>query len=274
MSKRLLVFGGNGFLGKRICQEAVNKGFQVTALSRSGSPPILTSMEDKLWISETKWVSCNVFDPSTYSHLLVDKPHVVHSLGILLENENYKKNVRGSPNIRALFTSSSLFQLPNPLLKKDSKFSYEWMNKRSAMILADAYNSISNKNTKNGSVLPSFTYISADTKFPLIPEGYIHSKREAEEYLLNKKNQFRSIILRPGFMFDEIKGSTDTRSFIQTGIDVLNCGNKLLLNNKLDCINQITRPTISTQQVAKNAITKIQDNDFKGVVYLDELIKI
>lgn len=33
IAKNIVVFGGNGFLGKRICQEALSRGYLVTSIS-------------------------------------------------------------------------------------------------------------------------------------------------------------------------------------------------------------------------------------------------
>ena len=38
-NKKLLVLGGSGYLGSRICRAAVEAGYKVTALSRRGGPP-------------------------------------------------------------------------------------------------------------------------------------------------------------------------------------------------------------------------------------------
>ena len=37
---RLLVFGGSGFVGSRVVEEATDMGLSVVSLSRNGCPPI------------------------------------------------------------------------------------------------------------------------------------------------------------------------------------------------------------------------------------------
>lgn len=34
---KLVVFGGNGFVGSRVCEAGINKGLQVVSVSRSGN---------------------------------------------------------------------------------------------------------------------------------------------------------------------------------------------------------------------------------------------
>jgi hypothetical protein len=47
-ANKLLVIGGNGFVGREVCREAVRKGFLVTSLSRRGAPSELDSLLSKV----------------------------------------------------------------------------------------------------------------------------------------------------------------------------------------------------------------------------------
>ena len=189
--KGLVIFGGNGLLGKRICEQAVLSGYKVTSLSRSGRPPLPTSKkhDDETWISKVNWEKADVLNPSTYEKFLLDKNvnDVVHSVGILLENSNYKSilNSKGGNN--------------NPTTKTQS---YDLINRKSAVLLADTFQQCLSKKkkdeneTEDSGINPSFSYISADKAFPIIPEGYILSKRKAEEELLSKySHNLRPIIM-------------------------------------------------------------------------------
>ncbi|KAL3230057.1 hypothetical protein RNJ44_01420 [Nakaseomyces bracarensis] len=256
----LIVFGGNGFLGKRICQEAIKQGLKVTSISRSGQPPRYSTAGDLKWIEQVKWASGDVFEPETYKDKLAEADNVVHSMGILLENENYKRSLNGE---------GFKFNLgSNPLDKHDSSnFTYQRMNKESALILANAFKEVKSNDSRG-----AFAYISADNWFPLIPEEYITSKREAESQLL-RFNEFRPIIVRPGYMFDEYRGIGDKREYMRSALDLLNWTNRTFLNSKIRCVNNIIRPTVSTQQVSRSLISKIMDPNFKGIMYLEDLLK-
>lgn len=48
---RLVVFGGNGFVGSHVCQAALQSGLQVLALSRSGTP----AQGGGAWTSQVEW---------------------------------------------------------------------------------------------------------------------------------------------------------------------------------------------------------------------------
>ncbi|RVX14410.1 Uncharacterized protein, chloroplastic [Vitis vinifera] len=51
-SERVVVLGGNGFVGSAICKAAVSKGIEVTSLSRSGRPSQSSS-----WVDQVNWVT-------------------------------------------------------------------------------------------------------------------------------------------------------------------------------------------------------------------------
>lgn len=276
MIPKLIVFGGNGFLGKRICQEAVTSGYQVVSVSRSGKAPHSNELNDKQWMQEVQWTAADIFKPDSYHELLNNATNVVHSLGILLENENYKQTLSKSPTYDSKSRLLSFGAGPNPLKKSSPYFTYEMMNKQSAIILADTFKQKILKKSKKEQEKAnqrSFTYISADKGFPLIPSGYINSKREAEIELEKMQRYFRPIIVRPGFMFDEHRNAIGPRSFIHTALELLYCGNKFLLRNKQQLLNDLIRPTVSTQQVSKSVLKNIENPDFKGVVTLEEILK-
>ncbi|AJV50826.1 hypothetical protein H789_YJM1250L05121 [Saccharomyces cerevisiae YJM1250] len=276
MIPKLIVFGGNGFLGKRICQEAVTSGYKVVSVSRSGKAPHSNELNDKQWMQEVQWTAADIFKPDSYHELLNNATNVVHSLGILLENENYKQTLSKSPTYDSKSRLLSFGAGPNPLKKSSPYFTYEMMNKQSAIILADTFKQKILKKSKKEQEKAnqrSFTYISADKGFPLVPSGYINSKREAEIELEKMQRYFRPIIVRPGFMFDEHRNAIGPRSFIHTALELLYCGNKFLLRNKLQLLNDLIRPTVSTQQVSKSVLKNIENPDFKGVVTLEEILK-
>lgn len=278
MSRKLVVLGGTGFLGKRICEAAVEANFKVTSLSRSGK-----AVSSEAWAQEVEWKSCDIFEPKSYASELRNATDVVHSLGILLENENYKKQVNGTSlwptSIPELPKMSTLFG-KNPLekgghgnganAKKSSatNFTYEMMNKYSATLLVDTYMKVNAGNAR------TFSYVSADRGFPMIPRGYIDSKRAAEAHIMQYEDEIRPIILRPGFMFDERNTRADGRARVRDLLQLLNCGNELLLGKKVGCVNELVRPLISTQQVAHALMAVLNDAEFKGVLSLEDMISV
>lgn len=61
---KLIVFGGNGFVGTRVCEEALQTGLAVVSINRSGAPKATAS-----WTSEVEWISVSSSKSSTaYLH--------------------------------------------------------------------------------------------------------------------------------------------------------------------------------------------------------------
>lgn len=262
---KLLVVGGNGFLGKRICEEAVRRGIPTVSVSRSGNAPAPHTAFDEQWIKNVSWQRGDVFRPRSFLEHLLQASHVVHTLGILLENEQYKHS------LQAGFDPADWLKGNNPLRKnKNANFTYEMMNTRGPVGLAQYLKSLETP-------LQSFTYISADSAFPLVPAGYIESKRKAECELSKvwDQDKVKTFFVRPGFMFDELKNSPDmksARSTVRDLLEVANCANDRILGRRFQCINKAIRPTLSTQQVARATLDKISDDNAKaGVVTLEEI---
>ena len=78
---KLLVIGGNGFVGREVCKYAVQRGFDVTSLSRRGLCP---DPEDEL-LSQVDWQAGNALDKATVNKYVNDADAVVHAIGLLFD---------------------------------------------------------------------------------------------------------------------------------------------------------------------------------------------
>lgn len=258
--KNIAVFGGNGFLGRKICESAVKEGHHVTSFSRSGKPPGI----DPQWAQEVQWKKVDIFNPESYRHHLKDKDAVVHSIGILFENSNYKKSMNSNFDIlNDIQNLASSIRGTNPM-EKNSHQTYEAIQRDSAVMLADTY-------LQEHPHKPTFVYISADIQIPIVPSRYLETKREAE-FELSCKKGLRTIIMRPGFMYDEAKKHfLDNRNlirlFLTAGYDV----KESIFGESVSYLNSLVKPPISTEQVSKKVIEKIKDEKFSGIVTLDEM---
>jgi NAD(P)-dependent dehydrogenase (short-subunit alcohol dehydrogenase family) len=288
-ARSIVVFGGTGLLGRRICQAALASGHTVTSVSGSGRPPAVIATQP--WVQQVQWAKGDVFKPHTYEHLLKDAHTVVHSIGILLENSNYKSVVRGDTGDGVLGVVSSLFSSStrsnsnvkdnaNPMAKVPPNESHESVdsvesadvvdqtyanyNYKSALILADTLLEV-----KDPSTTPAFVYVSADRGFPGFLSGYIESKRQAELEISKMQPQLRPLILRPGFMYDP----EDNKTFRNTLKGVFGAAanvNKNLLGGTLDFL---IKPAVATTQVANACMCKLDDESFKGIVSLEDMLK-
>ena len=80
MANKLLVTGGNGFIGGEVCKVAVARGYEVVGVARSGAPDL-----DEPWVGEVTWVSADIFEPNLWRAHLAGCDAVIHSIGILKE---------------------------------------------------------------------------------------------------------------------------------------------------------------------------------------------
>lgn len=214
-AKRIVVCGGNGFLGSRICKAAVSKGWDVTSISRSGEPKwqhVSSSASPPSWAHQVSWERADIFRPAQWTAFLQNADYVVHSMGILLEAD-YKGVISGreSPlaGLQKAF-SASKGRSPNPLERKEgeppidapeseSQLTYEMMNRDSAILLA--------KEADKAGVR-AFGYVSAAGGAPVLPSRYITTKREAEQVIADEFPRLRGVFVRPPFMYDSSRPFT------------------------------------------------------------------
>lgn len=81
MSKRLIVTGGDGFVGRHICRIAVAEGHDVLSISRSGRGDV-----EGEWADSVEWVAANVLQPETWRDRLQGADAVIHCVGIMWEH--------------------------------------------------------------------------------------------------------------------------------------------------------------------------------------------
>ncbi|KAK4169477.1 isoflavone reductase IRL [Cladorrhinum sp. PSN259] len=213
-AKRIVVFGGNGFLGSRICKAAVARNWDVTSVSRSGTPhwaSLSSSSNPPQWSHSVSWEKADIFQPSQWLALLQSADYVVHSLGILLEAD-YKKVISGRESPFAFLSRSSSTQRPSanpldrkpgdetPVSNKQQQLTYELMNRDSAILLAK-------ESAAHG--VKAFGYISAAAGAPILPGRYITTKREAEDVIEREFGKvMRGVYFRAPFMYDSSRALT------------------------------------------------------------------
>ncbi|GFF23598.1 uncharacterized protein C1840.09 [Aspergillus lentulus] len=267
-SKRVVVAGGNGFLGSRICKSAVNRGWSVTSLSRSGEPrwdTVTSSHNRPTWANSVEWAKADILKPDTYKPLLRDADVVVHSMGILIEAD-YKGVVRGKEPIvsglQRAFSSSKLGS-QNPLTRRDGErlkpqerdgqLTYEIMNRDSAIALAKESSS---------EHVPTFVYISAASGAPMLPSRYITTKREAETTIASELPELRSIFIRPPFMYDSSRKFTLP---IALGGFVASQFNALL-GDRLRFLGAMVDKPFQVDLVGEAVVEAMEDESIRGAV--------
>jgi len=170
VSRRLLVLGGNGYVGQNIIHAAVkSKNFsEIRSLNRSGAPSS-ASTPDHLSqsLSAVKWIAGDVFDQAAREDAMSDDVDaVVSCVGAFGTNE-FMQRVCGDATIAALRTASD-----------------RGVSTCAFVSSAQVYDG------SMGLKLP-----------PSAPmHGYFHGKLRAETELLRLYPE-RHVILRPGFIY-------------------------------------------------------------------------
>jgi nucleoside-diphosphate-sugar epimerase len=77
---RILVTGGNGFIGAEVCRAAVAEGHEVIGMGRSGRPEIAEP-----WADRVLWLAADVFRPESWAGHLAGCDAWVHCIGIVRE---------------------------------------------------------------------------------------------------------------------------------------------------------------------------------------------
>ena len=198
--KKLLVIGGNGFVGRQVCKYAVRSGeFEsVTSLSRRGECP----KPDDPELSQVTWVAGNALDKATVNEYVGRSDAVVHAIGLLFD-------VNSGLTFLNTFTSASSS-------KPDSEEStYDNITRQSAVLAIEALRAKATLPSLLGNRLP-FAFVScAESGWPDVRFGarveavspdwlqrYLAAKRAVEAELEKSTGQLRPVIVRPSLIWD------------------------------------------------------------------------
>jgi len=122
--KRLLVLGGNGFVGREVCRLAVQRGWKVTSLSRRGQNP---EPNDE-YLAAVSWVAGDATELDTVKTLVSENDAAVHAIGLLFDvNSGLKglnlivsgsKSVAGQDSTYDNITRKTAFNLIEAIRQK------------------------------------------------------------------------------------------------------------------------------------------------------------
>ncbi|CAL1390759.1 unnamed protein product [Linum trigynum] len=121
--QKLLVLGGNGFVGSHMCQEALAQGLSVSSLSRSGR----ASLPDS-WAESIVWHQGDLLSPDSLKNVFNGVTSVISCVGGFGSNA-HMYDINGSANMHAVtaaaeqgvkrfvYISAADFGLINKLLR-------------------------------------------------------------------------------------------------------------------------------------------------------------
>ncbi|KAG0049430.1 hypothetical protein BGZ83_005780 [Gryganskiella cystojenkinii] len=263
LAKKLLVVGGTGGVGFQVCKQAVARGWDVTSLSRRGKPQLTEMNQSDFvapqgWVQKVTWAQGDSLDPSTYKDAIKGTNSVVHTVGMLLEDD-YKEILHSKSFADLTKSVESAIKGQNPLDQGRPKtgLTYERINRDTAITVAD-------EAAKEG--IDSFVFISAAFSPPMVPNRYLTTKREAESHLLTHPSKFRSVIFRPGFM------STPDRPITLPLAGLLQLSSSILgksVNGTIPFAQALSTPPLAMETLARAVMNSIENPDIKGIVDVD-----
>ncbi|ONK79000.1 uncharacterized protein A4U43_C01F1840 [Asparagus officinalis] len=95
-SEKLLVLGGNGFVGSHVCEEALKHGLSVSSLSRSGRSSIREP-----WADKVVWHQGSLLIPDSLKDVMNGVSAVISCVGGFGSNSHMYK-INGTANINAI----------------------------------------------------------------------------------------------------------------------------------------------------------------------------
>mmetsp|Transcript_116162 Transcript_116162/g.276071 ORF Transcript_116162/g.276071 Transcript_116162/m.276071 type:complete len:328 (-) Transcript_116162:52-1035(-) len=196
--KRLLVLGGNGYVGREVCRLAVQRGFQVTSLSRRGENPEPGNAE----LDQVKWVKGNAADSSTVQNVVGEADAVVHAIGLLFDVNS------GLTNLNLVVSGSGS--------TPDDTSTYDKITRQTAF---NVINAIKGRIRMPFSPpMPMMFVSAAEAGWPDVALGpevekvapawlkeYLVAKRAVEGELASSTDTIRSAIFRPSLIWSWTK---------------------------------------------------------------------
>lgn len=159
--KKLLIIGGNSYIGSEVTRRAVSLGAHVTCVSRSGGP-----RRSNTYRPEITWVAGDIMKPYTFEKELENSDAVIHTVGVL--------------------SDTRITMLRNA---KDEG-SYETLNRNSARAIGDALNHIGGK---------KMVYVSTAQGGGFMSK-FIENKQEGADFIASIQ-QVKTTVLRPGYIY-------------------------------------------------------------------------
>jgi len=251
--KRLLVIGGNGFVGREVCKYAVQNGFKVTSLSRRGECPL----PNDEWLSQVEWKSGNALDKATVERFVANADAVVHTIGLLFDVDS------GLVGLNA-FTSASKSE-------PTDESTYDNITRKTALIVIAALNARAKLPEFMGGMPTPMAFMSAaEAGWPEVAFGeqveaaspdwlqrYLVAKRAVEAELGRSTDKIRPVIIRPSLIWNW--GKLD----VLPVIPVFNLANAIGL--------PFVDKTVRVEDVGKSIVAGLLDNSVSGVQRYDKI---
>eukprot|EP00980_Cylindrotheca_fusiformis_P000890 scaffold233_cov81-Cylindrotheca_fusiformis.AAC.10 len=201
--QKVAVFGGTGYVGSQVCERLVQKGYQVTGVSRRGANP----RTDNDLLEQVNWVSGDATKADDVEKIVQDADAIVHAVGLLFDVDS------GLQGLNTIVSGSK--SIPDP-----EQSTYDNITRKTMFNILDALEAKS-KNPMNilkkgdGQKTPLAFVSCAEAGWPdvkfgdfieekLAPEWlrkYLLAKRVVEDRLAISTAFVRPVIVRPSLIW-------------------------------------------------------------------------
>lgn len=199
VARKVLVVGGNGFVGSAVCKAALAHGMGVTSISASGKPYRTPKGHTPDWVEKVEWRKADAMNADTYADILPGVNAVVHTIGTLLDNTQRNKQFHDKDFI-GLFKSITGI---NPVEARHLG-AYDKLNRDTAIRMCEAF--IASTPAPGITHVRPFVFVSAeDFHRPMISVRYMETKMEAErriDEMTKDHPQYRAVHVRPSMIYD------------------------------------------------------------------------
>lgn len=245
--KKVVVFGGTGYVGSQVCERLARRGFDVTGVSRRGVNPRPGNPD----LDKVNWVSGDATQPSEVQALVGQSDAVVHAVGLLFDVES---GLQGLNNI-----VSGSKSVPDP-----DASTYDNITRQTMFNIMDAIESPINRLKKGGQKTPLAFVSCAEAGWPDVQFGdvveekaapgwlkkYLVAKRAVEDRL-SKSTAVRPVVVRPSLIW-----SWDKLDVLPI-IPVFNIANALGV--------PFVDKTVRVETLADAIVAGIEDESVNGV---------
>ena len=249
--KKVVVFGGTGYVGANVCERLVKQGHSVTALSRRGINP----KPDDENLSQVKWVSGDATEPSVVKKLINDNDAAVHAIGLLFDVDSGlaqfntivsgSKSLPGEESTYDAITRQTMFNVVDAIASKPSFFS----NSKYPLAFVSCAEA-------GGPDVPGGKFV--DEK--LAPEWlqrYLVAKRTVEAKVVSNASKIRYCFMRPSLIWDW--GKLD----VLPAIPIFNLASALGV--------PFVDKTVRVETLADAIVQCIEDDDIEGIQRFKEM---
>jgi uncharacterized protein YbjT (DUF2867 family) len=204
---KLLVLGGNGFVGTHVCQEALARHVPVVSISRSGRPAA-AAHDHHPWMNDVNWIQGDILHPERWKHALQEVSAVISCVGALGSNQKMLK-INGEANIAAINAASE---------SGVTRFVYiSAVDYGLPSFVLRGY--VEGKKAAEEALLRKFPYGSI-----ILRPGFIYGSRQVGsvkilEFLLNNAKSVSRLPLVGNFLLDTVKVTSVARAAVRSAID-------------------------------------------------------